>query len=268
LRIVVCIKIVPDSEAPPSAFSVEEPNEVIVADYVPWLVGPYDESAIEAALRLKETYGAEVILLCFGSEDYREKLVESLGTGADRAVLIADRNTAHGDSFRAAYALSRGIDKIGGVDLVLCGRQASDTDAGAVGPCLASLLNFACATIIKSIDSCSEKLVIQQQIDEGGCRVLEVALPAVLSVTSENYTLRYASLANIMAAMEKDFEIWELSDLGLDGDSLCEQDTLTSCIRAEAFDPKVECKIITGNDEEEVAINLFAELKRSNPQFG
>lgn len=258
MRIVVCIKFVPDADAPLAAFSVEDADKVTVAEYVPLVVGPYDESAIEAALQLKEKYGGEVILLCFGSAEHREKMNEALGTGADRAVLIADNVNGKGDSFFAARVLSEAILRIGQVDLVLCGRQASDTDSGIVGPALAALLNFACAAIVKNIEYDGEKVVAVQQTDTG-CRSLEVTLPAVLSVTSEKYTLRYASLAGIMAAMEKEVEVWELN-----GGAANKEYVLTRRRKAEVIVLNAKCNFITGNDNEELIGKLFAELRKTN----
>ena len=260
MRIVVCIKPVPDSEAPASVFSVENVNKVVIADYIPWLIGPYEESAIEAALQLKDRHDCEVILLCLGSSAHQEKIIEALATGADRAVWIVHEENSRIDSFGTAYALAEAIRAIGDVDLVLCGRQAADTDSGIVGPALAALLRCASIAVARKVDFDEEKLIVHQQAGDD-IQVLEVSLPAVISVTSENYTLRYASLANIMTAMGKDFKLWELSDLGLSNDLLREEYSMTTCIRAEVLDPIVTCKIIAGHDEEELVSNLLSELR-------
>lgn len=259
MRIVVCIKLVPDPEAAVSAFSIED-EKVVIEDYVPWFFGPYDESAIEAALRLKEEYGGEVILLSLDPSDIREKMVEAMATGADRAILVEDRNYDRTDSYGAARALAAAIRKIGHVDLVLCGRQASDTDAGIVAPALAGLLDCASAAVVRNISQAAGRIVVEQQADEGA-RTLEVILPAVLSVTSENYTLRYASLASIMEAAAKEVLVWDISELPSENTAPGENPYLR-CISAHVPDTEVECKIIDGDSAEEQVSNLFAELRR------
>lgn len=258
MRIVVCIKLVPDPEAPVSAFSIED-EKVIIEDYIPWFFGPYDESAIEAALRLKEEYGGEVILLSLDPSDIREKMVEAMATGADRSILIEDQNYDRTDSYGAARALAAAIRKIGNVDLVLCGRQASDTDAGIVAPALAGLLDCASATVVRNISHSGDRIVVEQHTDEG-TRTLEFFLPAVLSVTSENYTLRYASLASIMEAAAKEVLVWEISELPSENPAPGENPYLR-CLSAQIPDTEVECKIIGGDSEEEQVNNLFAKLQ-------
>jgi len=260
VRIVVCIKLVPDPEAPVSAFSIEEPEKVVIEDYVPWFFGPYDESAIEAALRLKEEYGGEVILLSLDPTDIGEKMVEAMATGADRSILVEDRNYDRTDSYGAARTLAAAIRKIGHVDLVLCGRQASDTDAGIVAPALAGFLDCASVAVVRSISNTNGSLVVEQQSGEG-TRTLEVFLPAVLSVTSENYTLRYASLASIMEAAEKEVQVWEIPELLSENLTPGEKPYLR-CLSAQIPDTGVECKIIDGDSEEAKVNNLFAELQR------
>lgn len=261
MRTVVCIKLVPDPEAPISSFSVVEPNKVVVAEYIPRHFGPYDESAIEAALRLKDKFGGEVILMCFGPRDIREKVVEAMATGADKAVLVASDDYGLTDSYGVARALAAAIQKIEAVDLVLCGRQASDTDAGIVGPALAGLLNYSVVTISRNIELAVKGLIVEQQADEG-YQTVEVTLPAVLSVTSENYILRYASLAGIMAAAEKEVRVWELPQLEFKDACPGEKYSFTRCLCAEILDSTVQCEIISGDNEDDMVKNLIAQLKK------
>ena len=158
MKIVVCIKWVPDPEAPIEAFSVEGGDKVRVADYVPRMFGPYDENAIEAAMQIKDRIESEVILLCLGPGSIEEQMQEALGTGAEMSILLIQEGHEAADSYGVARILAEAIKKIGNVDLVLCGRQASDTDAGIVGPALAEMLGFSCATGVRSIDPENERL--------------------------------------------------------------------------------------------------------------
>ena len=124
MNIVVCVKRVPDPEAPTSLFRVDAAGErLVAAPSVRRLTSPYDESALEAALQLRDQHGGKVTLLSLAAEDVREWLQEALATGADEAILVQDRELASGDGFATASVLVSALRKIGAYDLVLCVRH-------------------------------------------------------------------------------------------------------------------------------------------------
>lgn len=257
MNIVVCVKRVPDPEAPASLYKVDEASQRLVpARSVPWLTSTYDESALEAALQLKDAHGGTVTLLSLAADDVTEWLQEVLATGADEAVLVQDAALAAGDGFAVATTLAAAIRKLGPVDLVLCGRQASDTDAGIVGPALAELLGLPSVAVARRIALENGTLRVERALDDG-YEVLAVEPPAVLAVTSELYQLRYATMPNIMAASMKEIPIWTASDLGLSPPP-----TRVAPQRLYQPEARVACEVIQADTEEEAA-RLLAQALRA-----
>lgn len=256
MHIVVCVKRVPDPEAPASLFRLDASGQRLVpAPSVPWLTSTYDESALEAALQLKEAHGGSVTLLSLAADDVTEWLQEVLATGADEAVLVQDAALAAGDSLVVASALAAAIRKLGAVDLVLCGRQASDTDAGIVAPALAELLGWPSVAVARRVTREDGTLRVERALDDG-YEVLAVEPPAVLGVTSELYQLRYATMPNILAASMKEIPIWTAADLGLAAVS-------ARVAQRRLYQPaaRVACEIISADSEEEAAHRLAQALR-------
>jgi electron transfer flavoprotein alpha/beta subunit len=256
MHVVVLVKRVPDPEAPASLFRVDDAGQRLVpARSVPWLTSTYDESALEAALQLKDQHGATVTLLSLAADDVTEWLQETLATGADEAILVQDAALAGGDSFATAEALAAALRKLDDVDLVLCGRQASDTDAGIVGPALAEHLGWPSATVVRKVELADDALRVERAVEDG-YEVLEMALPALLTITSEQYPLRYATMPNIMAASMKEIPIWTAADLGLG--ALASRIMQRRLYQPEA---RVACELITGDTPEEAAAQLARALR-------
>ncbi|HLI27145.1 MAG TPA: electron transfer flavoprotein subunit beta/FixA family protein [Chloroflexota bacterium] len=256
MNIVVCVKRVPDPEAPASLYRIDETGQRLVpARSVPWLTSTYDESALEAALQLKDAHGGTVTLLSLAADDVSEWLQEVLATGADEAVLIQDAALAGGDSFVVASVLAAGIRKLGAVDLVLCGRQASDTDAGIVGPALAELLGWPSVAVARRVALENGALRVERVLDDG-YEVLLIEPPAVLGVTSEQYQLRYATMPNILAASMKTIPIWTAAELGL-------APPVPRVLPRRLYQPeaRVACEIIAADSEEEAAHRLAQALR-------
>jgi electron transfer flavoprotein alpha/beta subunit len=257
MNIIVCVKRVPDPEAPASLFRVDEAGQrLLPARSVPLLTSTYDESALEAALQLKDQHGGTVTLLSLAGDDVSEWLQETLATGADEAVLVHDPELASGDSFATAEVLASAVRKVGEYDLVLCGRQASDTDAGIVGPALAEHLGLPSASVVRKVELQDGKLRLERALEDG-YEVLEMEPPALLTITSELYQLRYATMPNIMAASMKEVTVWTKADLGLE--------TATSRIRQRRLyqpEGRTECELIAADSPEEAA-RLLAQALRA-----
>ena len=153
MEIIVCVKQVIDPEEPPSSFSVDEvANTIVLPSGVPSVISPFDRYAVEAALRIKDASGARVTALSMGGALNRNVVRDPVAMGADELVLVEDNRLSNGDSWTSAYVLSRAIQKIGGFDLILCGRQASDWDGGQVGAGIAEILGLPCLTFAKKIE--------------------------------------------------------------------------------------------------------------------
>ena len=134
MNIIVCVKQVPDPEAPPASFKIDPvTNKVIPPPGVPPVISPFDEQAVEAALRIKDAKGGKITVISLGVNLLRDVVKKPLSMGADELILLEDPAYVEGDSWTTAYALAMAIKKVGQFDLIICGRQAADTDAGQVG---------------------------------------------------------------------------------------------------------------------------------------
>jgi electron transfer flavoprotein beta subunit len=261
MHIIVCVKQVPDPEAPPGVYGVDaEGRQVALRRGTSWVLNPYDENAVEAALRLKDSHGGKVTLLGLGPPQWQDFLQEAMGTGADEAVLLSDPAFEGGDGFATAYVLAKGIQKIGDYDLVICGRQAADTDAGIVGSCIAENLGLPCVTIARSIEVSDRKARVERLLEDG-YEVLELALPAVITVTSEMLKPRYATMDTIMAATQREVPLWNAQDLGADPALAGPAGSRLRQVHLSVAQTRVECQMVEGEDEAEKAEKLVALLR-------
>ncbi|HET8902298.1 MAG TPA: electron transfer flavoprotein subunit beta/FixA family protein [Holophagaceae bacterium] len=204
MKILVCLKQVPDTE---TKIKVAADGKSLDPADVKWITSPYDEYALEEALRLKESAGAEVTAATVGDDKAKDILRNAFALGADNAVLI--KGDGQGDtlaiaSILAAYAKDKGFD------LVLSGNKGIGGDNSAVGPMLAELLGFAQANVVVKLDIADGKFRAEREI-EGGTEVVEGALPAVITAQKGLNEPRYASLKGIMAAKKKTMEEVEIS---------------------------------------------------------
>ena len=200
MKILVALKRVPDTE---SRLKIGSDGQSVDATGVKFIISPYDEFAIEAALRLKESAGTgEVVVVTVGEGPAAEQLRSALAMGADSAVLLKGQPTM--DGLETARALSAEITG-GGYDLVLMGVKAADDDQQQVGPMAAELLGLPCITVASEVALEDGKVVCHREI-EGGAEVVEAPLPAVVTTTQGKYEPRYPSLKGIMAAKKKTLE--------------------------------------------------------------
>jgi electron transfer flavoprotein beta subunit len=217
VHIAVCIKQIPDPEIAPSLFRVdEEARQVIAIPGMSPVISPFDEQAMEAALKIRDAMGggAEVRItaLTIGEESARGIVKHVLALGADDAVMMSDSAFAESDSYSTAYALSKAIGRLGAVDLVLCGRQAADLDAGVVGPGLAELLGVPAITFARKIDVINGTVRVVRVLGDGS-ETVEAPLPAVVTVAHELGNVRNASLRETMRAAKKPVEAWAPADI-------------------------------------------------------
>jgi len=198
VRTAVCIKRVPDTEA-----RVKAAGDSVDTSGAKFIVSPYDEFALEAALRLKESVGeGETVAVSLGGAEVGEQLRSALAMGADSAIRLDGEGGV--DGLEVARALASEL-KGAGFDLILFGSKAADDDQQQVGPMTAELLGLPCVTVVAEVEAEDGKVVCHREV-EGGTEVLEVALPAVVTITKGPYEPRYPSLKGIMAAKKKPLE--------------------------------------------------------------
>jgi electron transfer flavoprotein beta subunit len=217
MDIVVTVKQVPDPDIPPTHFRVDETAKTVIppAGVAPVMNG-YDAHALEAALRLRDQLGGKVTVVSLGPDSARDALKRAIAMGADAAVHVNDPSLNAADSTTTARALAAAIKKIGNVDLVLSGRQASDTDGGQVHLGIATHLGLPAVSPVQKIDDASAESLVAERIVEDGYQRLKVRLPALLGVSSEINEPRYPPLKGIMAAGRAQIPVWSAADLELD----------------------------------------------------
>ena len=153
MNMVVCVKQVIDPEAPPASFKIDSAaNKVVPPAGIPPVISPFDENAVEGALKVKGATGGKITAISLGINLLRDVVKKPLSMGADELVLLEDEAFVGGDSWSTAYALAMAIKKIGEYDLILCGREASDTNAGQVGLGIAEILGLPSVSLAKKIE--------------------------------------------------------------------------------------------------------------------
>jgi electron transfer flavoprotein beta subunit len=213
MKTVVCVKQVPDTETRVKVAA--SGDAVSEADVASWIVSPYDEFAVEEALRIKEAKGGEVVAVTAGPDRAQAALRTALAMGADSAVHVKDAALEATDALGTARALAAAIRSLGAVDLVLCGQQGVGGDNSQVPGMLAEILDLPQVTVAVKVEAGDGKAIVEREI-EGGRETWETSLPAVVSAQKGLNEPRYASLKGIMAAKKKAIQVVDLAALGLD----------------------------------------------------
>lgn len=253
MKIVVCVKQVPDSAA---RITVED--GVVKLDEAPLVINPWDEYAAEAALVQAEKWGGQVVALSFGPERAKEALKHALAMGCQEAVLVSDEGVPTPSYLLTAPVLAAAVRRIGEVDLVVMGRQAIDTDLGITHIQTARLLGWPVLTLvsaIQEIDLAARILRVERSI-ETGRQVVESRLPAVVSVIKDIGEPRYPSFMGIRKAQKALIPVWTLADLGVSPEA-------PDVTLLEVFNPpqrQVETEIITGGNPQEIAEKLVQRI--------
>jgi electron transfer flavoprotein beta subunit len=201
LNIVVCVKRTPDTE---TRVRVGESGTAIDPSGVKFIISPYDEFAIEAALQVKESKGeGEVVLLSLGGDETQETIRQGLAMGADRGVLLKGGSGA--DGLAVAKELAAELKEMS-ASLILFGMKGADMDQQQVGPMAATLLGLPCVTGVSGFELGDGTVTCRREV-EGGVEVLEMDLPGVITLTKGKFEPRYASLKGIMAAKRKPLDL-------------------------------------------------------------
>jgi electron transfer flavoprotein beta subunit len=225
MKIVVCVKQVPDTE---TRVKIAASGDAISEADVPnWIVSPYDEFAIEEAIRLKEAKGGEVVLVTAGPERAQAALRTGLAMGADSAVHVKDAALEATDTLATARALAAAVRTLAPFDLVLCGQQGVGGDHCQIPGMLAELLDLPQVTVAVKIETGEGKATIEREV-EGGREIWETSLPAVVSAQKGLNEPRYASLKGIMAAKKKPIQVKDAAGLGLGPADMSPRITVTA----------------------------------------
>jgi electron transfer flavoprotein beta subunit len=212
VKIAVCLKQVPATDS-----RIKPTDDGVSVDLlsVEWVQNPYDEIALEEALKLKERHGGEVVVLSVGGEKVEEAMRSALALGADKAVVLKDPGYSGADPLTVSSALAAMVKKEE-PDLVICGKQAVDEDQMAVPAMLAERLDWPQATVVVKLEFADDMTSVKANREvEGGHEDMEISLPAVIAAQKGLNEPRYANLKGIMAAKKKPIETVTAGDLGL-----------------------------------------------------
>jgi electron transfer flavoprotein beta subunit len=250
LKIIACIKQVPDSEAKVKA----EGGKVSWGD-APLVINPFDEYAVEGALQQREAQSGTVTVLCIGPETAKEALKHALAMGADDAILVSDPALNELDTVGAARILAAAINKIGDVDMVIFGRQTLDNGAGITPAQTARILGWPMLGLAGQIRIQDRSVTVDRVIEEGR-QTVSAKLPAVLSVVQSIGEPRYPSFMGIRKASKATIPVWSLSDLGASAPAAV-------VTRSELMNPparETSIEIVTGESPAEIADKLVDKI--------
>jgi electron transfer flavoprotein beta subunit len=248
LEIIVCVKQVPGSGTVKMIR-----DSLTVRDGADAAINPFDYYAVEEAVRIKEKLGGKVTVLSMGAPRVAEMLKETIALGADSSVLLSDDAFAGSDALATANTLAAGIRKIGPFDLVICGKQAIDGDTAQVGPSLAEKLGIPHTTYVRKIESIGDGLVRCQRMTEDGYEVVEMALPAVLTVVKEINEPRLPSLKGLMRAKKEIVQVWSADDLGIDKGCCGLAGSPTRIVQLLAPERDIKGELIEGDPAEQAS---------------
>lgn len=263
MNIIVCVKEIIDPELPPDSFNIDpEKNVPLIPASIPTVINPFDEQAVEAALRIKDTLGGKITILSLGKDLHWEVVKKPLSMGADELILLEDAAFIDGDSWSTAHALALGIKKIGDYELILCGRQAADWDAGQVGLGIAELLGLPSVTLARKVEVIDGKAKVER-VTPDGYEIVEVSLPVLITVSNELGEPRYPTAMGIIESLGKQPVIWKPEDIGLDPSKTGSRGRQLKLLKL--FKPVREgnCEVIEGDTPEEAAVNMALRLRES-----
>ena len=214
MKIAVCLKQVPET----TEVKINPETNTLMREGVASITNPFDEFALEEGLLTREKYGGELHVMTMGPPQAIEILKNALAVGADKVYLLSDRAFAGADTLATAYTLAKTIEKIGGVDLVICGKQAIDGDTAQVGPGIATRLGIPQLTYVakvREIDPGKKKIVVERML-ENGREVVECSLPVVITVMKDINEPRLPSLLGIKKAAKAAIPTWTAQEIGVD----------------------------------------------------
>lgn len=256
MKIAVCIKQVPAS----NDAKIDPETKRIVREGSKSIVNPFDLYAIEEAVSIKEQVGGEVIALSMGPEKAKAVLVEALSMGVDRAVLLSDRAFGGSDTWATSYALAKAIETIGGVDLVICGKQAVDGDTAQVGAGIASKLDIRQAANVWKIESIEKDAITVKRLNERGYDIVKLDYPALITVVKDINSPRIPRLHDARIARRSEIPIWKPDDIGADPELIGLKNSPTQVVKTAPPNARETTALKIDADPSAAAARLVTEL--------
>ncbi len=259
MKIIVCIKQVPDT----TDVKINPETNTLIREGVESIINPFDMYAIEEALLLKERFSAHTTVITMGPPQAQNALREALSLGIDEAIHLSDRAFAGSDTWSTSLILAKAIAKIGDYNLILCGKQASDGDTAQVGPGIAAHLNLPQATYVRRIDEIDQvkHCIRLERLLEEGSEILQVQLPALITVVKEINEPRLPSLRGKMKAKTKHIPVWGIQDITVDTKEIGLEGSPTQVVKIFTPPPREKGMLFEGEPQECVE-KLVTELKK------
>lgn len=256
MKIVVCVKQVPDAKD----VRLDPKTNTLAREGVDSIMNPYDQHALEEAVRLKEKHGGEVTVISMGPPQAEEILRLAISCGADRGILVSDRAFAGADTWATAYTLAKAIQCTGDFDLILCGKQAIDGDTAQVGPGLAMRLKIPYLTCIQRIKTVEKSSFVVERMMDDGFDLVEVEYPALLTVVKDINDPRVPSLKGKMKAKKAEIQNLTAEDIGADPACIGLPGSPTQVVKVFPPEPRGNRAIFEGSIDDQIE-QLVEQLK-------
>ncbi|NLB68884.1 MAG: electron transfer flavoprotein subunit beta/FixA family protein [Lentisphaerae bacterium] len=255
MKIIVCIKQVPDT----TDVKINPETNTLIREGVVSITNPYDMYAIEAALQIKALAGGDstVTALSMGPPQAEAILRDAISMGVDSGILLSDRAFAGADTWATSYALSKAIEHIGDVDLIVFGKQAADGDTAQVGPGVATHLDLPQITYVRKLGEITSETITAERMLEDGNETIKSQLPCVMTVVKEIGEPRLPSLRGKMAAKKAEITVWKAEDIGCEPDKCGLNGSPTKVVKIFTPAARGTGEIFTGEPHE--AVNALVE---------
>jgi electron transfer flavoprotein beta subunit len=248
MNIIVCVKQVPDAKD----VRLDPKTNTLAREGVQSIMNPYDQHALEEAVRIKESLGGEVTVVTMGPPQAEAVLRQAISCGADHGVLVSDRAFAGADTWATSYTLAKAIATLGKFDLVLCGKQAIDGDTAQVGPGLAMRLGIPFVTCVQKVRQASETGIVLERMMDDGYDVIKVDYPALLTVVKDVNEPRVPSLKGTMKAKKAVLKTLNATAIKADPASIGLPGSPTQVVKVFPPEPRGERSVLTGTIDEQV----------------
>ena len=257
MKIVVCLKQVPDT----TAVKIDPKTGTLIRDGVPSIINPEDKHALEAALQLKDNYGAHVTVISMGPPQAKNALREALCMGADEAILLTDRAFGGADTLATSKAIAAAIKELE-YDIIFAGRQAIDGDTAQVGPEIAEHLNIPQVTYVQDVKVEEDGLIINRAL-EYGYELIKVQTPVLLTAIEELNNPRYMNLQYIFDTVNKEVKMMTAADIDVQVEELGLKGSPTKVKKSMTKEAKGAGEIVKESAPEAVAY-VLGKLKEKH----
>ena len=259
LRMVVCIKQVPKAQE----LQVDPVTKTLRRVGVPSEINPPDQNALEMALALRAKNGGEIVVISMGPTSFDESLERAIAMGADRAFLVSDRNLGGSDTVPTALTLTRAIEKVGDVDLILCGEETTDASTGHVGPGIAGHMDIPQITYCSAVEVAGDRVRGVRMIEDGA-ETWEVRMPCVVTVDFGCNKPREPTLTGKIRVKRGGLVThWSAADLGLQPSEIGLKGSPTIVAKVDTVQlPSRQGKIF--QEEPTIAVSLLLDALRKD----